>query len=753
MEKKTDKKTEKKTVAKKTAPKEKKQKKEKAEKKLPFSKLPSLFKKSFTQKKFDSKILKKIYIQSDRENVSSLFVKGANPKKVELLAVPRDKTFTKKEILKYKTLAKEIKGQKGRFKLLPLVAVVAFCAVVGIVVTTFKNPIAAKIIRSGCESAFGAKTDVGKVNLEIFGTSLTVENLAVGNKDDVMKNLFEAQKIEVAFSLTRALRGKFDAQNLEVSGIAFGTERKSSCELPAKAKKEKKQKAEQKDSAFMTSLKAKSDSAIENLKSETASMLGGTDVESIVANVQSQLKTQAASEQAVAQSKEMIAKWQSKPAEIKTQVDSFSSSVSELQSLNVSNIKDVQSLKNALAKIDSAINQGRNLQKTMTSVSGEIKTDSQTVQSLAASVQEAVKHDTDFAAQKLSSAADAFKNAGNIFNSALDSIGYGVLGKYYPYLKKGLDMVSQMKSDSARRAGTSDKKKEAKRKESNRRLPGTTFWFGSQSPAFLIERAYVSGEGFSAEANFITSDQDLLGKPSSANGKFVYSGVTHSADLVVDARSYSKEPLIAVEYSGKGFPLEVDGTKIAVSSGIPSVSGTASVSLKGSAGKDTFAASGRVGVNPVKLTSDGFSSETVTKYYNQALSSVSRLDLGYSAAFTEAAGVNLALTGNFADQFAKALETAARSIGSDAKNAALAKINASIKESSGGALAKVNEFMGIKGDIDLQNTNLSDIQKKLDAKRAEIEKRIQDSAKSAVGDALKGATSGSVKNLFGTLKQ
>ena len=64
-----------------------------------------------------------------------------------------------------------------------------------------------------------------------------------------------------------------------------------------------------------------------------------------------------------------------------------------------------------------------------------------------------------------------------------------------------------------------------------------------------------------------------------------------------------------------------------------------------------------------------------------------------------------------------------------------------------------NEFMGIKGDIDLQNTNLSDIQKKLDAKRAEIEKRIQDSAKSAVGDALKGATSGSVKNLFGTLKQ
>lgn len=233
-----------------------------------------------------------------------------------------------------------------------------------------------------------------------------------------MKNLFEAQKIEVAFSLTRALRGKFDAQNLEVSGIAFGTERKSSCELPAKAKKEKKQKAEQKDSAFMTSLKAKSDSAIENLKSETASMLGGTDVESIVANVQSQLKTQAASEQAVAQSKEMIAKWQSKPAEIKTQVDSFSSSVSELQSLNVSNIKDVQSLKNALAKIDSAINQGRNLQKTMTSVSGEIKTDSQTVQSLAASVQEAVKHDTDFATQKLSSAADAFKNAGNIFNSA-----------------------------------------------------------------------------------------------------------------------------------------------------------------------------------------------------------------------------------------------------------------------------------------------------------------------------------------------
>ena len=92
------------------------------------------------------------------------------------------------------------------------------------------------------QSAFGAKTELSSVNVEFLGASITIKNLQQANKNSPMKNLFQADKIEIKFNLTQALRGKFDAENIELSGFAVNTERKTTGELPKKEKKQKKQK-------------------------------------------------------------------------------------------------------------------------------------------------------------------------------------------------------------------------------------------------------------------------------------------------------------------------------------------------------------------------------------------------------------------------------------------------------------------------------------------------------------------------------
>jgi len=728
---------------------EEKQVAKKDHKRFSVKKLPALFKKAYTPEAFKKKIIKNLYVPADKDDLNALFVKGGNPKFPEKLAVPLDKKFSLIEIRDYKWVAKEIKkNRKGVVKLAPLVALVSAIAALVIVICVFKNPLAKKAIKSGCEAAFGAKTDVGSVDLRIMSASLTVHDIAVGNKDSVMKNLFQVGMIKVDFNLVQALRGKFDAQNLEVTDVAWNTDRTTSCELPPK-----KQKAQKKseDSKFVKEVKAKGAKALEDLKSQAADMLGGTDVDSIVANLESQLKTKTTAESAKNTVTDLTAKWKDKPAELKTQVAEFSDSVSKLQKLDVSGIKDAATLKATLDQVNSAIEAGNKLKAQAETTTTDIKNDAATVKKVGEDMTAAVASDMELAKSKLAAATNAVKNAKTLFTNALDTVGYDMLGKYYPYVKKAIDYGMKMKNASSKNKDKTAKK--SVKKEGSRRLAGTTFWYAQTSPSFLIEHALATGTGFTAEATEITSDQDVRGKPMTVKGTYAQGAIQHASDFILDARSTSTAPLVTVDYSGKGFSAAVDGTKIAQKSGVPTVDGKANVTMQLTGGSDGSSASGSINLNPLTLTSDGFDNEMVTKYYTQALDSVKKMDVSFKAAFSEANGVSMALDGNFADVFADALKTVLSSMGSDAKDAALKKIQDEINGSSSGVLADVKSFAGIEGDIDLQNTKLSDVNKILDSKKAELEQKIKDAAtdavKSKVGDTAGSAAEDAASKLKG----
>ncbi len=733
-----------------------KEKKEKVEKRIPRKKFPSLMKKAMTKKAFDKRILKKLYIEDDRNFVNTLFSEQfkKGKKEKELVRIPLDTQITKRDFKRLKVLTKQIKKNKGRVKFVPLIACASFIVALVLVISAFKNVVAKKAIVGACEAIFSAKTDVQRVRVKLLGISLKIDGLAIGNKDSVMKNLFEAENITLQVNLTQALRGKFVAEDLSVYGMRFGTDRKTSCELPKKAEKEKKSIA---DSAFMKSLKAKSDKALDDLKSQAESLLGGGSVDEIVANIQSQLKTPLAAQNAKDGVQALSEKWKEKPAEMKTQVDDFSENVKDLQSLDVNSIAKgadiptrVAALKDAIEKISTAIQTGNELKSSFEKTISEVKEDAKTAAALSEGVVKAAADDTALARGMVEGAVDTVKNAKQIFTHALDTVGYDMLGKYYPYAKKGIDYALQMKANAAAEKaanGGEKQKKEKKKKEERGRLKGTTIWFSKEYPGFLIKNIAASGytdnetgKGFSGAIKELTSNQDLRGLPTTAEVQFDIGAINHAGDLTVDARSYSKEPLISVGYTGRGFTAAIDGANIAKASGVPSINGTAEISFKGTGGADGFSVSGTASLNPVTLTTDGFSNELITKYYRQALDTVKNLQIGFSAGYSETNGVDLSLSGNFADTFANAMKAVVESVMGDARAAAAEKINSLINDESNEVVAKAKEFLGIEGDIDVQNGALDTVRAALEAKKAELEQQVEEAAKAKINEAKEKAT-------------
>ena len=90
-----------------------------------MKKIPSIFRKKYTSKKLQKKILKKLFIPADKTYIESLFieVEKKGKKQIPIFAIPAEsiQNFDKKEKKRLKIIAKQIKKQKGRINFVPLI--------------------------------------------------------------------------------------------------------------------------------------------------------------------------------------------------------------------------------------------------------------------------------------------------------------------------------------------------------------------------------------------------------------------------------------------------------------------------------------------------------------------------------------------------------------------------------------------------------------------------------------------------------
>lgn len=704
--------------------------------------LPGIFKKKYSSKGFDKKILKKIYIPEDKKYIKSLFEETeANKKGKKFLAISPDKTFTKQEVQRLKLLAKDIKKQKGRIKLVPLFAVVIFIFACGFGITLTKNIIAKKVIVSVVQSIAKARCDVQSVDIKFLDATFTVKGLEVANKDEPMTNIIQIDKINFDFNLTQLLKAKFIANDMSILGVEFNTERSYDGTLPEKEQKKLKKKEEKKqkeESPFVKNLKAKTSDVLDDAKTSINDMFSKYNPESYINNIYANLQTPGMSETVKAEVEGIIAKYTDLYKALEQEMAEGQQIIDKAMSIDLGAIQsNPLKIKEAVDTIKAASDYATKIKNDAETLSKGIQSDINKVNNLSKNIQNAIKNDQKLVTSEVSKIT-SFKidDGKKLLSGTIESFGYQIIGKYYPYVEQGKEYISEQikkKANEPKAEKKSKNKKEKKEsKTAKKRAQGRTITYkGDNYPKLWIKHISGSGGTMTFELKNISSDMDLINTPVTGNFNLIAAGISHKANLIVDARKSSNDALITADYTCGNLDVSYPSSKFGDLPGVPSLdSSKAELScILKIFEKDGFSITGKSDLTDVKLSTIPFEPKIISDIYQNVLANINKIDLAFTSEFTESKGLIMDISSTIDKQINAALtqeiSNQLKVIKEQVQKEATAKIN----ELSNGALEKITSFTALNGDI----TNKQALANNL---KAQIEQKLKDATGISVGGNL-----------------
>lgn len=729
----------------------------KEEKTVPVKKLPKIFKKSYLPQKFEKKIITKLYIDSDKELLKSLFKEDTNKKGQKIVKVPVDSKILKKDLERFKQIAKDLKNQKAGIKFVPLLASVSLCVLIVICVSLFKNVVVKKVLVSSMQGIFSAKCDVEDVDFQIFASSLVIKDIQQANKDQPMTNLFQIGKVAMDFNLTELLRGKFVVEEISVTDVALDTERKTSGELPKKTESKEVKAEKQQTSNKMNELM---DSAANELKA----MFENYNPEKMLENFQSELKSPETAKQIAEDVKTKVEKWSKKPEEMKKQITDFSASVDSLtKKINSGSASQIPSyIKDGLALLED----GNALVNSFNTVASDIKTDSEDVKSYSIKLSSAVKEDTNFVNSKINELKTTFSPSGlqNIMNGALESLLYKYCGEFYPYISKIMDYALSAAKNSASKPKETDSssktesKKVEKKSDGIKRAAGRYVYFKNDTvPKFLVQKLEASGKEYQGDgelfhgyATDISSNMDQWGKPAVVTADFKIGSNANKANLTLDARSSSNAPLVLATYSGSGYPVNFNAQVFDLAS-------NADISANMTADSDgTWSLGGNLDMKVSKMAGMDFEPAQINAIYKNALSKVSSLSVNFTVGYNSSGMfVKIENPEKIASQLVtplvKALEDELSVIAKDASQ----KLTVLISEKTGIASDQINSFNLLEKDISSYQNQLKSKQQEFKSLLDKKSKEMSSSAGSSIIEKATGSsgTASKISDAFNKFKR
>ena len=727
-----------------------------------MKKIPSLFRKKYTAKKLEKKIYKKLYVPDDKKYVKSLFteVEKKGAKQIPIYAIPADKAeqLAKKDMKRLKLLAKQIKSQKGRVNFVPLIVTIAFIVAIPVCFSMFKNVIIKKALTVVCENIFEAKTDIGKVDFKFLDSSLKIKKVEIANKNDYMKNLVDIGSITIDFDLGQLLRKRFVADELSVLDVNTGTERTTSGELPpAKEKKIKKQKEKAEKAASESKLgKALSDKkavAADSLQKNITGLFNQFNPETLMQNYAAQLQTPAISTQVQEQIPQIVAKWQAKPAEVQKTVDELQKSVNEIMAFDFSSVQNNPlKIKEFIESLDSTY---KNIDKVKNDANGVLNSfnaDVAEADGLRKNVQNAVTHDMNFANSEINKIKSLNVSDGTkLISGMFENVACDVLGKYYPYAMKGVDYLLELKSKQATQPKKEKAKKEKKQKYTVKRAPGRDIFYRQDKvPALWIKKMAGSGPNFFAQATDIASNQDIINKPAKIDFNMDLWNLQHTAKLVVDFRTETKEPLVRADYGLKNIPLNIPAEKFGEYPGVPSFDAKCAVdAILKIFDDEGFEITGKGLLTDLKISTVPFEPEYASKIYSSVMGRINTVRASMTSGFTLSGGLNMALDSDADVQVINSIKKEMEAQLAGIKENLKAELTKRINEASGGALSQFGSLDDIKSKLTGSVGQANGYEKQLTQKRSEAEKQMKGKA----DEATKKATDSAKKEIGNQLKK
>ena len=676
-------------------------------------------------------------------------------KQIPLYSIPEEKQaqLAKKEMKRLKVLAKQIKSQKGRVNFVPLIVTLAFIAAIPITFTMFKNVIIKKALTVVCENIFEAKCDIQKVDFKFLDSSLKIQKIEIANKNDYMKNLVDIGSITLDFDLAQLLRKRFVADDLSVLDVNSGTERKTSGELPPgklwKLKKKKERTAKKaSESKLGQVLAEKKTVAANSLQENITGLFNAFNPETLMQNFAAQLQSPGVSKQVQEQVPGIIAKWQAKPAEIQKTVDDLQKSVNDLMAFDYNSVQNNPlKIKEFIETLDSTY---KNIDKVKNDASGVLNSfnaDIAEADALRKTVQNAVTHDMNFANSEINKIKSLNISDGTkLISGMFENVACDVLGKYYPYAQKGVNYLLELKTKQGgeKKEAKAKKEKKEKTKYSVHRAPGRDIFYRQDKvPSVWIKKMAGSGPNFFAQATDIASNQDIINKPAKIDFNMELYNLQHTAKLVVDFRTDTKEPLIRADYGIKNIPLNIPAEKFGSYPGVPAFDAKCAVdAILKIFDDEGFEITGKGLLTDLKISTVPFEPEYASKIYSGVMGRINTVRASMTSGFTVSGGLNMALDSDadvqVINSLKKEMEAQLAGIKANLKNELTKRIN----EASGGALSQFGTLDDIKSKLTGSIGQANSYEKQLSQKRAEAEKQLKgkatDEAKKQLGNQLKG---------------
>jgi uncharacterized protein (TIGR03545 family) len=730
-------------------------------------KIPSLFTKRYTEKKYRKKILSKLFVPADKALVESLFVAVANPKRGEPLHTIDANLVTDKETAKkLAKIAKDIKKQKGRINIgavaLALVCVIALV----LALVAFRNQIARAAIVSAMQGTFGAKCEIRDLDINILDTHFRIDGLSVANRNKPMTDLFGIGHLELHFNLLELTRGKFIVETVQITGVSRGAGRTTNGSLPPRAEKKYQKKLKS----------SKPNPVQQKLEAEAAKIASGVSVDSGISALKDQLdpakylESEKASLQSPAVVDEvqstvpaLVAKWQAKVPDARKQADEAVAQAKNVSQIRSESLKTVEDVKAALETINKARASAERASATAQSSLADFAADGEAVKNLSAKAQTAFAADEAKLESLASSIKDINLSSGSKMVSGLfDTFLIHTLGAYYPVLDRGMATLRSMQTGAAKNTELSLKKKAS----AIDRLPGRNFTFAKDDlPRFVMKDIEFSAAdapldlALSANVKNVTNDQDALGVPLLFNADATHGKMSEKITGTVDLRSAATERLNSA--------FDVDGYHISIdpgsTPGVPSLSGTLGATGTMALSPDgTLSVETAMTIDAAVLTIPPFEPAYLSGIYRDVLADVTTIDLDVHAVISPDRDIDLSVTSGIDDDVARALKKELAGKTGELKAEIRKQGEAWLAEQKKNYASEISRFDAVAGQAKSAMDDAKGSEKIIDAKKAELEKRVtgiadekaaevQRQANAAAADARKKAekeAASKIKKLF-----
>jgi uncharacterized protein (TIGR03545 family) len=494
--------------------------------------------------------------------------------------------------------------------------------------TVFANPLLGRATEKALEGMFDARADVQNFRLNVFRFFVSIDRVAVADRDKPMTNLFEVEKPLISLNPAALLRGSIYINELSAASIRLGTPRTVSGALPAKPAKAKPERP----------------------KSETPPLidLKNFDVMALFNREYEKLNTPRLYDEAIAAYNEMLEKYQGQAELTGTQNSQLQELSQPLLAINASALRDVQIITRTVQDTTALVNTVQVTAENVTQLLRGLEADIKLAQALEQSARTALTDDIN----RLKSYADI--GSGAAF-AALEPSIREILSdtgeKYLSYGIRVLEVLERLTADKRALDLT-----EPARAGTVQVYP--KFYLGRIASDFTLDN-----RNWVFDMRHISSDPDITGDPVTLALDFTEDGSAYQrqagfrgkADFRANPGVVTQQERFSAVANGSGFPLAL-GDQLSAA-GINGMTGLTSFSINLSGDSDGSAS----GSGDLRITQAQISRPTGTlaEAVDTAVRQAENITLNIQYAHWTDRGYEFKLTTNITNLIAGALRVAA----------------------------------------------------------------------------------------------